>query len=60
MRMKTITECQNNGVKGWKYGKSGFCHIGTEAKQRAIREQKEEMARAFVENPREIPTSNKE
>lgn len=32
--------CQKNGKKGWKWGNSGFCYTGVDAKQKAIEQGK--------------------
>ena len=30
-----IMRCTKNGVKGWKYGESGHCYTGANAKKKA-------------------------
>lgn len=50
-----ILECTKNGVKGWKCGEDGECHIGLEAKQEAFREQKRLKAAYFEKNPAPLP-----
>jgi len=50
-----IIECENSGVIGWKCGENGTCHIGIEAKQRAIRDQKRLKAAEWKENPKPLP-----
>ena len=52
--MDEIIECTKNGVKGWKHREDGICHIGLEAKQRAIRDEKTMKAENFKKVPREI------
>ena len=44
-----ITECEKNGVPGYKNGEEGICHIGMEAKQRAIRDEKKEKVKKVKE-----------
>ena len=33
-----IQKCQKNGKSGFKYGKSGKCYTGTDAKKKAIKQ----------------------
>lgn len=54
-----ILECENNGVKGWKCGESGTCYIGTDAKQRAFKDQKMLKAKEFEKNPAPLPAKKK-
>ncbi len=50
-----ILECEINGVKGYKCGENGTCYIGTEAMQRAFRDQKRLKAEEFEKNPAPLP-----
>ena len=50
-----LIECTKKGAKGYKNGKSGTCHIGQEAKQRAIRDEKKKKAKAWKKSPRPLP-----
>jgi hypothetical protein len=54
-----ILKCKKKGVDGWKNGESGICHIGIEAKQRAIRDEKKEKAKKWKEKPRPIKKATK-
>lgn len=33
-----LKRCTNNGVSGWKYGDSGHCYTGPDAKKKAIKQ----------------------
>lgn len=33
-----VMRCTSNGKKGWKYGKSGKCYTGSDAKEKAARQ----------------------
>ena len=53
-----ILECEINGVKGYKCGENGVCHIGMEAMQRALRERAKKQAEEYERNP--APLKKKE
>lgn len=40
-----LKRCQKNGKRGWKFGDSGFCYTGADAKRKA-----EEQGRAIKAN----------
>jgi hypothetical protein len=50
-----ILQCEINGVKGWQCGENGVCYIGTDAMQRAFREQARLKAEEFEKNPAPLP-----
>jgi len=51
--MKTLIECEKNGVKGFKCGEDGLCFIGIDAKQKALRADSQKKADQWAEEPKE-------
>jgi len=51
--MKTLIECEKNGVKGFKCGEDGVCFIGIDAKQKALRADSQKKADQWAEEPKE-------
>lgn len=50
--MKTLIECEKNGLKGWKSSEDGTCFTGFEAKQRAMREDSQKKAETWRREPK--------
>lgn len=50
--MKTLIECEKNGVKGFRCGEDGECFIGIDAKQRALRADSQKMADQWAKEPK--------
>ena len=49
-----IMRCEKDGVKGWKYGESGTCYIGPDAKKKAEEQAAAIYASGYQEKAKEI------
>jgi hypothetical protein len=55
-----ILQCERDGEDGFKCGELGFCHIGLEAWQDAVRDQKKLLADERLEDPLPLPKTAEE